>query len=309
MAQNPPLSNIVVVISVDWEGRSLLPENLQRMAAFRRQHPDIPMQHFLNAAYYKRPGIDAAQTSRAIDEVLLPEDDHGLHIHAWHSLLSAAGVKPDDSTGILKDDGRVPRAADDWGYFPAEAGYDTPLEHFDVDALDKIVATSRTILVEQGFRIPVSFRAGAWMSGPKVQEALARNGFVTDCSAVEVSPVARRFGNIPLCQWLRELWPAIDETSQPFQVATPAGRLWQVPNNASLVDYLTAEEVVAIFKSNAERWEQEPHRHWFVSTGFHQETARVFLDRLDQAVISMKREAKERGWPLIFTARPHELLG
>jgi hypothetical protein len=266
------------------------------------------MQHFLNPAYYTRPGIDAAQTSQVIRGVLLPEDDHGLHIHAWSSLLSAAGVEAGALPSLLKDDGRVLRAADDWGFFPAEAGYDTPIEHFSVSELDKIIRTSRRILVEQGFCCPVSFRAGAWMSGRRVQEALAKNGFTLDCSAVNVGPVVRRFGNIPLCDWLRELWPAINETSQPFQVTTPLGQLWQMPNNANLVDYMSAEEIIAIFERNATRWEEFPESHWFVSTGFHQETARFFLSRLDEAITVIKSLAMEKGWPLIFTAKPKAFL-
>ena len=80
-------------MSVDWEGRSLLPENLRLMADFRRKHPDVPMQHFLNAAYYTRPDIDAPSTTQLIREVLLPADEHGLHLHAWRSLLAVAGVE------------------------------------------------------------------------------------------------------------------------------------------------------------------------------------------------------------------------
>jgi len=48
------MSKIVVVVSVDWEGRSLLAENLELIAAFRQRHPDVPIQHFLNPAYYTR---------------------------------------------------------------------------------------------------------------------------------------------------------------------------------------------------------------------------------------------------------------
>lgn len=302
------MPNIFVVVSVDWEGRSLLPENLQRMAAFRRKHPDVPMQHFLNAAYYTRPGIDAAQFSRAIHEVLLPEDDHGLHIHAWRSLLAAAGVEAADLQGVIKNSTVAFRAADDWGFFPAEPGYDVPIEDFAVDALGRMMRTSTRILVEAGFGSPVTFRAGGWMSGPKVQQALVINGFTLDCSAGLFAPVLRRFGEIPLCERMRQLWPAIDDTSQPFQVATPSGSLWELPNNAALVDYMTAGDVMEVFERNVARWQRAPHRHCFISTGFHQETARVFLDRLDEAVSAMKRMAAQRGWPLVFTGKPQDFL-
>ena len=303
------MGNIIVVVSVDWEGRSLLPENLRLMSELRRKHPDVPFQHFLNAAYYTRQNIDAQHTSRLIRDVLLPDDDHGLHIHAWRSLLSAAGVELDESPSLLQESAQVPRAPDDWGFYPPEKGYDTPLEHLSLESLDKIIRTSVRILVDEGFRTPTTFRAGAWMSGPKVQAALAKNGFVADCSAVCVDPVERRFGQIPLCEWLRQLWPTIDETSQPYRLNTPSAALWQVPNNANLVDYLSADETVAIFERNAARWRENSENNYFVSTGFHQETARVFLSRLDEAITAIKSVALQRRLPFIFTARPQDYIG
>lgn len=302
------MSKIVIVVSVDWEGRSLLQENLQAIATFRRAHPDVPLQHFLNAAYYSRCGINTARTTETIRQVLADEDEHGLHVHAWHSLLRAADVRGRNEPQFTGDIPAGVLAADDWGFYPAEAGYDVPLESFEADELDKIFRTSVAILISQGFRLPVCFRAGGWMAGERVMNALARNGFMLDCSAVNPRLALQRFGDIPLCRWLSELWPNIDETTQPYPLATSFGNLWQVPNNAGLVDYTSADELLAIFRRNVALWREAPERPCFISTGFHQETARKFINRLDEAITAIKRMADAEQLPVIFTAQPLRFL-
>jgi hypothetical protein len=302
------MSKIAVIVSVDWEGRSLLGENLRAMAEFRRQHPDIPMQQFLNAAYYTRAGVSPAQTTAAIRQGLLPQDEIGLHIHAWHSLLTAAGVTPRDEPHLLDDSTQAVRAADDWEFYAPEGGYDVPLECFESTELERLIETSNAILIAQGFDRPVSFRAGAWMAGPKVHSALARQGFRIDCSQVDPQWVLRRFGDIPLYRWLCRLWPGAQESDQPYRISVPSGELWQVPNNAALVDYVPAEELVDIFQRAGERWQAMPCRSQFISSGFHQETARKFLWMLDRAVREMRCIARQRCLPLVFLARPWELF-
>jgi hypothetical protein len=302
------MSRIVVVISVDWEGRSLLPENLQLIAAFRRKHPAIPFQHFLNPAYYTRPGVDEAHTTAAIRQALLPGDEHGLHIHAWHSLLAAVGVDARDEPRFLDGDPAVPKAPDDWGFYPPEKGYDVPLESFASAELDRMLAIGREILITHGFERATSFRAGGWMCGPKVQAALVRNGFAFDCSAVDPQLSIRRFGDIPLNRWLLELWPMISETSQPYELTTAAGPLWEIPNNAGLVDYTSTEDLENTVLRSVARWREAPDRPRIISTGFHQETARRYLDRLEHAIGLMRRLAEQQSLPLMFTAHPPELL-
>jgi hypothetical protein len=88
----------------------------------------------------------------------------------------------------------------------------------------------------------------------------------------------------------------------------PFGELWQVPNNAGLVDYTSLDEPLAIFQNNVTHWVRSPERHCFFSTGFHQETARKFLGRLDEAIGAIKRMAEEAQLPVVFTARPLDFL-
>ena len=84
------MSKILVVVSVDWEGRSLLDENLNLMKSLRSFHPDVPLQHFLNAVYFTKEGADINQTEKKIHSVLLPDDEYVNHDHAWNSLFQEA---------------------------------------------------------------------------------------------------------------------------------------------------------------------------------------------------------------------------
>lgn len=302
------MSKVVVVVSVDWEGRSLLEENLQLMIGFREKHSDVPIQHFLNAAYYTRQNADVERTTGFIQKTLLPIDEHGLHIHAWASLVAAAGVSPRNTPRFLEGDPPVPKAPDDWEYFPAEAGYDVSLESFEPHELDRLLRTSIEILSSHGFREPTTFRAGAWLSGPRVQDALARGRFAADCSAVDPQLSVRRFGDIPLCRWLLQMWPTTVGTTQPYQVDTPSGVVWQIPNNAGLVDYTSTEDLIEIFNRNIALWLESPSTYRIISTGFHQETARKFLNRLDESIPLMREIADQRGVPLVFSARPQDYV-
>src|SRR5262249_43072176 len=43
---------LLLIVSVDWEGRILTEKNLVAMIEFRRTFPTLPLLHFLNAAYF-----------------------------------------------------------------------------------------------------------------------------------------------------------------------------------------------------------------------------------------------------------------
>jgi hypothetical protein len=75
------------------------------------------------------------------------------------------------------------------------------------------------------------------------------------------------------------------------------------------VDYTATEELVAIFERNVARWRETSGTPCFISTGFHQETARTFLYRLDNGIDRMRRIADEHKLPIVFTARPQDFLG
>ena len=91
-------SGASVVVSVDWEGSGFDEEDLAAFRQFRDEFPEVPLTHYLNAAYFTRltptDVIGAVSTSDKIRAVLRDGDEIGLHVHADGHLLHAAGVPP-----------------------------------------------------------------------------------------------------------------------------------------------------------------------------------------------------------------------
>ena len=299
------MPKIIVVISVDWEGRSLLDENLSVMQDFRNKHRSVPMQHFLNAAYYTKPEADIEATTRKIRSVLLPEDDHGLHLHAWKSLFEAAGVKARVEP-TLSHKVAATMAPDDLSYYEFETGYDVPVHYYRTDELTDVIGKSISILQNNGFDRAKSFRAGAWMAGENVLEALVRNGISIDCSGMNRRFIQAKFAAEPIDIWGAELWPDIHDTSQPYQVATPAGNLWEFPNNGSLADYASTEDMMSIFQNNIA---SIGGRDIYISIGFHQETARKYLAKIDAVIKEIERLAVDLNYQVVYSGKPQDYLG
>ena len=300
------MSNIVVVVSVDWEGRSLLDDNLCTMRTFRRRHRDVPMQQFLNAAYYTKKGADIPATTEKIQSTLLPEDTHGVHLHAWSSLFEKAGVTVIDELGFItvtKAD-KFYRNPDDWNYYENDWGYGVRVDKFGEEELTRVIQASIDILTNEGFRRAYSFRAGGYMAGQNVFNALTKNGFKLDASAANVRFVKKRFGDVSFVREISELWSKIDDCSQPYKMSTANGELWQLPNNGCLADYTTAEDILEVFDKNVRNWQQCQEKPVFISIGFHQETACKFLDRVDDAVTAIKEISWKQSLPVVFTANP-----
>ncbi|MDB4032360.1 hypothetical protein N9498_01035 [Porticoccaceae bacterium] len=290
------MSSIIVVVSVDWEGSSLFAENIKSIRTFRERHPYVPIQQFLNAAYYSQMEEADEIITDKINSVLLPSDGHGLHLHAWMSLQQRAGVDIRNSPlfcdeTLLAEDGI------------SDVGYAVPMESFSVDELSLMIKDSVGLLTDQGFKRPTCFRAGGWQAGSNVFEALTANDFKLDASGANTQ-IVTKVANASLGQKLLKLWPMITDESQPYVMNTANGELWELPNNGSLADFITAEEMLVIFNNNVDRWKVSPDKPVFFSIGFHQETASLFLDRISQVVTEIQEIADRENIPIIFTAEP-----
>ena len=86
-------AKVYINVSVDWEGRDVSERNIKAMESFRDKFPHVPLLHFLNAAYFTKEGADNDTIKSLIRRVIKKDDELGLHIHAWKSLVKAAGVE------------------------------------------------------------------------------------------------------------------------------------------------------------------------------------------------------------------------
>jgi hypothetical protein len=287
-----------IVVGVDWEGDDLQPENLQAMKDFRRDFPQIPLQHFLNAAYYTKHQADAARVTKAIRSVLLPGDEHGLHIHAWRTLVESSAVKFRRGPSFVIDGFSIADCAIDCGQEIALTGYTT-------SELRKIIARSVEILTGKGFNRPRSFRAGGWQADDNVLDALAAEGFTLDSSATDAEFLKPSWGKYNLYGFVAKLWSDTKPTSQPYIYQTPSGlKILELPNNGCLSDYMTGSEMLGVFQSNALILKKNPQKDVYLSIGFHQESAAEYLPRLRGAIKLIRRHSARYKIPIEFVVAP-----
>lgn len=273
------------VVSVDWEGDVLVRENLQAFKDFREAHPDVPLTHFHNAAYFtkttgsfRKSGYREWIPSQAVS----PIDENGLHLHGWQSLVESSGVEFRSGPTFLEleplDEG------------VEDAGVDVDIRAYTVDELQAMIVKSKELLEESGVKVGTSFRAGGWLGGANVLEAIRREGFQVDSSAVNTAAIDG-FAGKPLLPMLRQLWPGISNKSQPFLVETPAGSLLEMPNTGSLADFTTVDAMVDHFDDAVRELDSEDR---FVHIGFHQESAERFAPLIIEAINEIKMQHGHR---------------
>lgn len=276
--------HVRVAVSVDWEGAFLSEEGLEAMAEFRSAHPNVPLTHLICPGYYTNPGTKAKEEiTKTIRSAIRPGDEVGLHIHAWKSLVTAAGVKPRLDRSFLSKELLDPGNGD--------VGFEIELDAYEPAELTKIVKTSKQLLTDAGFSVGKVFRSSGWLATKKVLTVVRAEGFEIDSSSTDpkwLDEYANKL-EVALPGRLEAVWPEITAESQPFFVETRAGRVLELPDTGALADYLTTDEMKAHLESALARAHEKPDRDVFVHFGFHQETAHEFGPRLERALSRVKR--------------------
>jgi hypothetical protein len=279
-----------LLVTVDWEGRDLRDDNLRAMQNLHARFPEVKIVHFLNAAYFTKSDADAADAKAKIASTILPGDERGLHIHGWKRLFEAAGVTFRNTPTF-------------WGTTLAptecfyDCGHEVPISLYTTDELRKVVRFSLDKLEEQGFGRAKSFRCGGWMAKENVREAVAAEGLKYEESAVPTTFLAPKLSGRPVLGWLDELWRGTTQTTQPYAIATPAGALTEIPDNGALADYVSADQMVAVFEANKAEWLRDRRRKVVVSIGFHTETAAMYVPQLERALERMFDVARRESIP------------
>lgn len=286
--EGAPENELQLFLSVDWEGVELAPSEISKMERFRKRYPEIPITHYLNAAYYTKPGARPSQLTQQIRRTLLDIDELGLHIHGWKALFEASGVRYRNRPVFF---GKV--MVDKVG----DEGHNIDIGAYTTAELRKVIAFSIDTLEKQGFGRAKSFRSGGWMSRPSVIEALTAEGIERDASDVATRHfIDDSWYNTPLYRWLsRELWPNTHFASQPYYMKTKNGPLLQIPDNGALADYVTGEEMLEVYKACLAFKKKHPKEHVTMSFGFHTETAVRYLDRVSRGIELITAQAKRDG--------------
>jgi hypothetical protein len=227
-----------------------------------------------------------------IESVLLPIDEIGLHIHGWKSQFETAGVKFRNSPSFNTGSEILPSVED--------IGHDIPISEYNTEELVKVIQHSKEIFKKANWGVPKNFRCGGWISKPNVLKALELEGFVGDYSAVPCEFLdGKRKANF-LHDWLKLLWSDITPLTQPYKI----GNIIEWPNNGCLADYVTGEEMLQTFVKNWEEYQKSGSKGWYVSFGFHQETAEKFIKNIREAIDLIQVLSKEKKIEMRFPALP-----
>lgn len=270
-----PNARIIVTISVDWEGMNLLEENLAVFEAFREGYPDVPLTQFLNAAHYCRDE-SAESITRKIRRVIREEDEVGLHIHCWRSLVEAAGVKYRIKPTFWGE--HLPVRTNRNG----DEGHEVELAAYTASEVEKIANKSVEILNKNGFQLSKSFRAPGWVASKDVLEGIGRAGFKIDSSSTDRTWHENELGKFKIYQRLQELWPKVTQHTQPYEMTTSSGKLLEMPDTGALADYVTSDEMDLHLKEVIAKTKKGETR--FAHFGFHQESAALFVARLAKSL-------------------------
>lgn len=275
---------IQILVTVDWEGESLQAENIQAMHDFRTQMPSVRMVQFLNAAYFTKPGANAADVKAKIHQAILPTDERGLHIHGWKRLVEASGVTFRSKPSF-------------WGpQYPVQGdcsfdcGHEIAISAYTEPEMENIVRFSIDKLYANGLGRAKSFRAGGWMANENVRQAIAHEGITWDSSAVPSTFLAGELHGLPLLDWVATMWKGTNATSQPYAISTPAGTLDELPDNGALADYVTADEMFQTFLDHEAAFKKDNKTRTLV-IGFHEETAAKYIYRVKDALQRIEARA------------------
>lgn len=270
-------SKVQFVLSVDWEGNSLLPENLQAMRQFAHDFPQIPVVHFINPAYFAN--LEAVysfeETAERIRSGLGEGHELGLHIHPWEKFVKHCGIVFRDEPSYMNGGKTVP--------FAGLPGGDIPITAYTEKELEQLMGEGLKLLHKAGFSPIKYFRGGGWVSGEKVFRNLLKFGIKNDSSPVPYKFVSRLYPDTPLEKLAAHTWSHIGSHSGPYRQRVGEDFINIYPDNICLADYLDEEQSFEIFQTLIKEAREQRRGFVYFHYGWHQETAVRAVRNVDEA--------------------------
>ena len=185
-----------------------------------------------------------------VDWVKAQRDQHGdeigLHIHPYCSFVKAAGVTCRDRPSFA--------------YQSDSTGYTVVLASYDEAETGALLAKADELFLANGLGKPTSFRAGGWTAVSHTLKALGDHGYIADASPANWRRLEEWQGrpNASIYEWNQEHWTTVNDTSQPYHPnvedadsrLTPQLPILAIPDNGALVDYVSSNEMIEVFRAN-----------------------------------------------------------
>lgn len=298
---------LYVLMTTDWDSPDSEDSILRLHEKLHEEHPGLKFTHFLGPYTFTDPGVSKARQAYLTDWLIrlrtTYQDEIGLHIHPFCNFVNTVpGVpcrfKPSDSYD----------RGDTTGYTVLSSAY-SESEYL------KLLKAADTLFTAHGLGKPTAFRTGSWAADAGTLKALAADGFVADSSANNWARIeeSRHDGNGMLYTWNRQHWEPITDISQsyypsvynPAIAGNPAIPILEIPDNGSLVDYVTGDEMIKIFNDN---WSGTPLlRPATFVFGFHPVSYSLgFHKRIEKALAHIDSFLASNGeGPVVYESVSH----
>lgn len=297
---------LYVAVSNDWDTGDHGDDKLERQERLHAQHPRMMMTHFIGPYTFTDPTVSDARAQELVAWVKSFEqtkgDEIGLHIHPYCNFVTQAGVTCRTAPSFAK-------ATDATGYTVILGSYTRP-------ELEKMFVKAAELFEENGLPKPTSFRAGGWTSTLDVLKAMGTAGHVVDASGANWAKLEEweHVAGAQLYQWNRENWATINDDSQPYYPntndllvdAAPHIDVLEVPDNGALVDYVSTNEMVTIFRRQFGGEALDTPKHY--SIGYHPVNfSEAFFTRIDDALSEIDKHLAADGTGPVVYARMSDL--
>ena len=282
---------VVVALTIDWEGAYISPDGLDAIDELRRGFGAAPVTHYVSAGYFTKEHVDPTALA-SITQAVHQGDELAVHVHGWRSLARASGIEPRLSPSFLTGTDKIMEFED------GDVGFDLDLDAYSVAELRALLRTSRNLLAQTHLPISKTFRAGGYLATPKVLQAMFEEGYTVDSSATDYRQLDERKDAV-LPTRIHAIWPGVETTTQPWLVHPPHGELLELPI-AAIADYAETAEILRVLDAAHARLQQDPRRDVFVVLDFHQETAHDFGRRVGDALATLRAQPA-RAAELVFT--------
>lgn len=271
--------HVVVVLTLDWEGATIVPESLDALDVLRKTLGDVPITHFISAAYFTK-AEPPPQLVKTLVESVHKGDELAIHLHGWKSLAVAAKVEPRLAPSFLTGTNTLLEFDD------GDTGFDVDLDAYSVTDLRALLRTSARLLEQTHLPISKAFRAGAYLATPKVIQAIREEGYTTDSSATDWHQIAAQKDPF-LLRRVKGVWPSVDPLAPPF-FADSSRQVLELPI-AATADYVTEPQLVTIFEQATARLAKDPRHNVYLVIGLNQESADEYAKVVDGAFRSVRR--------------------
>ncbi|MBA3392750.1 MAG: hypothetical protein H0T89_08905 [Deltaproteobacteria bacterium] len=244
-----------VLVTTDWDFADPGQIAIGYQSQMHADHPELRMTHFVGPYTFTDPAMTAERKQQLVTWLVKQRDTHddeiGLHIHPYCNFVESAGLAcvTDQSTVYAED----------------TTGYTIKVSAYDRQQFGILLDHANALFEQNGLNRTKTFRAGGWTADLSTLAALADKGFTADTSALNWARIEewkdQQSGE--LYRWNMANWGPIGDTSQPYWVSeqnvltdtAPRLPILEVPDNGAMIDYVTLEEMNALFDAN---WNGEP---------------------------------------------------